>query len=126
MKLKFISTFSAILFSVNAMAYGSIVISTEGAGNVEIQWLGSEADESEIELAWRFGGQDAVFNGDVCFKGARKDAIQVLDYLDSVDFMGDELSIQDVHYVGKDRISYEIYDGPNEWVADELIIFACK
>lgn len=124
--MKFLMMTLLTLFSANAMAYGSIVISTNDNSSVEIAWLGSEADESEVELAWEKGGQDSVFNGNICFKGVRKEAIQVLEYLDSNDFMGDEYRIQNIHYVGPDKISYEIYDGPNDVTLNKLVISACK
>lgn len=114
------------LSPLNALAYGSIVFPLSDKSSVEIEWLGSEADDSEVELAWENGGQTLLYNGDICFKGLRKEAIQVLEYLELKEFMGDEFSIQNIHYVGRDKISYEIFDGPNGEISNELTISACR
>lgn len=123
--MKFLISLMFTLSSVNALAYGSIVVSLDNNSSVEIAWLGSTADESEVEVAWENGGQNSVFHGDVCYKGTRKEAIQVLQYLDANDFLGDEFSIKNIHYVGQDKIAYKVWDGPNEDYVSEVLVSAC-
>lgn len=114
------------LIASHALAKSSISIPLANKETFEIEWNKTDVNETNIEYVRDLGGQDAVFNGNICFKGLRREVIDVLSFLDEIDFLGDEYRIQNIFYVGPDKISYKIYDGPNDTIANELVIKRCQ
>lgn len=112
------------------MAYGSLVFyNLSGGDSIEIAWLGDEdsIDEELVEDLFESEGRTSFNNGDLCFKGRRKEAIEVLYSLEwDFDFMGDEEELKAIMYVGKDRLSYRIYDAPNEYISEPIMIYSCS
>lgn len=108
-----------------AQAASRLVFKLENGAHIEVEWLGTEADESEIEVAWEMGGPTALYQGDVCFKGKVDEAIRILESLDDSNFMGDEFSIRNIKADSANRISLEIFDGPNNEVSSEVIVESC-
>lgn len=103
----------------------NIVISIESGAEVKIEWLGSEVDESEVEVAWEEGGQDALYFGNFCYNGKVAEVASILESLSAMDFLGDEYRIQNIDTTKPGKISYEVYDGPNETVAVEVTVTRC-
>lgn len=124
--MKLLSVISLFLYTSTTMAYGSLVIKTDKQTTIEIAWLGTEPDENQVELAWENGGQNSLHNGDVCFKGKRTEAAKVLNHLSQNDFLGDEYRVQNIRYIGTDKMSYEVFDGPNEVVSKKAVISNCQ
>lgn len=114
------------LSASNAFAYGSIVFPLKNKATIEVAWLGNGIDDSEIEIAWDDKGQQNLFFGNICYKGTRTDAAKVLKYLNSNDFLGDEYKLRNIHFVGANKISYEVYDGPNRSVLEKNLITRCN
>jgi hypothetical protein len=111
--------------TANAFGYGSIVFPLNNNKTVEIGWLGNGVDESKVEVAWENEGHQNLFSGNVCYKGKRTEAVKVLEDLSSNDFLGDEFRIRNIRFIGTDRISYQVYDGPNRVVAQYNVIRIC-
>lgn len=114
------------IFSMNAFS-ASIIFETEDGGKITVKYLegSNEIDESELELAWEYDGQHLLYAGNVCFNGKRSEVIKLLKEISS-DFFGGEYWIDNAWYIGRDRISYQIYDGPNEMVATKNVISYCN
>ncbi len=115
-----------VLSASNAFAYGSIVFPLKNKATVEVAWLNGGIDESEVEIAWDNQGQQNLFLGNVCYKGTRTDAVKVLNYLSSEDFLGDEFTLRNIRFVGTNKISYQVYDGPNQSVVQNTLITQCN
>jgi hypothetical protein len=93
---------------------------------VLIELLGDELDESEVELLWDLGGQTALYFGDLCYNGARSEAIKIIELLDKRDILGDEYSIVDIKNFEGNGIKYHIFDGPNESIAMTVVVYPCE
>jgi hypothetical protein len=65
-------------------------------------------------------------DGAVCFTGSRTQTIYLIEELNEYDFYGGEAYFTDVHYQGKSKISYELYDGPNEMVMYHMSMSRCE
>lgn len=70
--------------------------------------------------------QADLYYGDVCFRGPRKEVIELLAELDSEDILGDEYRIINTWYVGKYEIKFDVYDGPNGRIASQNRISSCE
>ena len=57
---------------------------------------------------------DAFAEGNICYVGPRAEALKVLKDLQDTDFNWDEEWIEDIHFKGKNEISYDFVDGPND------------
>jgi hypothetical protein len=118
----------AFLVSLSVQAFAattSLVIKTDD-GVAEISISGGSVNADEMDAAWGNGGQSSVFEGNLCYKGYRQSAIAILNYMADHDFMGDEMIIQDVQAASGGKISYVIYDGPNDEVANEVTVGLCQ
>ncbi len=118
----------ALMFSCTAFAapIASIEVNTNDRSTVVLELLGDELDESEVELLWERGGQQAIHMGDFCFNGNRSEVIQILKLLNEIDFLGDEFRMIQMKLVGKNEIQYQVFDGPNEEVVQEVRVEACS
>lgn len=105
----------------------SIEFNTEEGGKVIVSYLDgtNEIDESEMELAWEYDGQHMLYTGNICFNGKRSDVRKLLKELGD-EFFGGEYSIDNTWYVGRDKIGYQVYDGPNEMVSTTNLISYCN
>jgi hypothetical protein len=122
------SLFIAFLLtaSANVLSQGSIVFPMGNRGSVEVAWLGRGVDESDTETAWENNGQENLFSGNICYSGRRTEAVKVIEHLSSNDFLGDEFRIRNIRFVGNNKISYQVYDGPNRTVVKYNVITACR
>ncbi len=61
----------------------------------------------------RLDCMDAFAEGDVCFKGPRVQALNLLSDLSKTTFNWEEQWLEDVHLKGRSEISYDFVDGPS-------------
>jgi hypothetical protein len=108
-----------LVFSLGAQANTASIQCTASNGKTV-----SVANNQDTDLFWE-NCQTELFEGNVCFKGKRSEAMEVLSYLSSMDVLGDEYRIINTWYVGSDKIKYEVFDGPNQIVAAKNIISRC-
>lgn len=121
-------TFAVLsMLSLNAFATSEIVVNTK-EGTVSVAWLGSEVDESEAELLWEIDGSVlALTYGDLCFNGDAQEVTQIFKALDDMDILGDEYPFQNIKVLNNgNAISYEVLDGPNEYVVSNPTVERCK
>lgn len=67
-----------------------------------------------------------LYHGDVCFRGNRSAVIELIKLFEANDIWGGEEWPTDAHYHGRDAISYQIEDGPNQKISENRLIYRCK
>ncbi len=85
----------------------------------------SEDKLNDLEVFWG-NCQTEVFHGSICFTGDRKETIDLINSLNDYDFFGGEYEVMNTWYVGKQKLKYEIYDGPNDLITQSHIISRCE
>ncbi|MGE4130077.1 MAG: hypothetical protein AB7F86_00480 [Bdellovibrionales bacterium] len=108
-----------VSFGVSAWAAGELHCRSEIAKKV----VSTSAKDHNEFLEYC---DTAIFHGEICYTGPRADAIGKLDWIASTDIFGGEYAIQNIHYVGRSEISYQIWDGPNEVEATKARIGRCE
>jgi hypothetical protein len=102
--MKKIIIFLSLLISFQTFASG-------GAGiycKVNGKYVDTLSEDGHYNCA------SAFLDGTACYAGARADALKLFTDLQDTDFNWDEEWIEDIHFKGKNEISYAFVDGPNE------------
>ena len=111
---------SLFIVSVSANANSASIRCSANNGSSIAVYDGGDVEEFYLNC------QTELFEGNVCFQGKRSEAIEVLQYMSTMDVLGDEYRIINAWFVGNDKIKYEVFDGPNETVSSKNIISKCK
>ena len=124
MKLGLIFGMVALLSTPAFAGVSSLEFETSD-GKVTVALLDGQVDESEAELLYEQGGQEAIFEGKICYNGSRTDARTILNQLSDMEILGDEYDIRNFRFVGRDRFKFDIFDGPNEVISATHTVLGC-
>ncbi|MCB9094908.1 MAG: hypothetical protein H6621_07580 [Halobacteriovoraceae bacterium] len=117
----FLASFNA--FSLSTTTH--LEVTADEGSLVKIALLENELDESEVELLWELGGRNALFYGDFCYSGFRKQAAKIIELLFNSDDLGLEYSVYNIDLENNYAISYDVIDSDQKIVTQNTV-YPCE